>query len=62
MRRQAVGLRQNPPDGPPMMLVGDADRQARWYYELKAALLQSRRTGEPLVHPLQGPVTLRWRT
>jgi phenylpropionate dioxygenase-like ring-hydroxylating dioxygenase large terminal subunit len=62
MQRQAVGLRQNAPDGPPMMLVGDADRQARWYYELKAALLQSRRTGEPLVHPLQGPVTLRWRT
>ena len=62
MRRQALGLRQNPPDGPPMMLVGDADRQARWYYELKAALLQSRRTGEPMVHPLQGPVTLRWRT
>ena len=62
MQRQAVGLRQNPPDGPPMMLVGDADRQARWYYELKAALLQSRRTGEPMVHPLQGPVTLRWRT
>jgi phenylpropionate dioxygenase-like ring-hydroxylating dioxygenase large terminal subunit len=62
MQRQAVGLRQNPPDGPPMMLVGDADRQARWYYELKAALLQSRRTGEPMVHPLQGPLTLRWRT
>jgi phenylpropionate dioxygenase-like ring-hydroxylating dioxygenase large terminal subunit len=62
MQRQAVGLRQNPPDGPPMMLVGDADRQARWYYELKAALLQSRRTGEPMAHPLQGPVMLRWRT
>ena len=62
MDRQAVGLRQNPPDGPPMMLVGDADRQARWYFELKEALLRSRRTGEPMVHPLAGPVTLRWRT
>lgn len=62
MDRQAVGLRQNPPDGPPMMLVGDADRQARWYFELKEALLRSRQTGEPMVHPLAGPVTLRWRT
>ncbi len=62
MDRQAVGLRQNPPDGPPMMLVGDADRQARWYFGLKEALLRSRRTGEPMVHPLSGPVTLRWRT
>jgi len=62
MQRQAVGLRQNPPDGPPMMLVGDADRQARWYFDLKEALLHSRRTGEPLVHPLSGPVTLRWRS
>jgi phenylpropionate dioxygenase-like ring-hydroxylating dioxygenase large terminal subunit len=62
MERQAVGLRQNPPDGPPMMLVGDADRQARWYFDLKEALLRSRRTGEPMAHPLSGPVTLRWRS
>ena len=62
MDRQAVGLRQNPPDGPPMMLVGDADRQARWYFELKEALRRSRCTGEPMVHPLGGSVTLRWRT
>ena len=62
MDRQAVGLRHNPPDGPPMMLVGDADRQARWYYELKEALRRSRSTGAPMAHPLSGPVTLRWRT
>jgi phenylpropionate dioxygenase-like ring-hydroxylating dioxygenase large terminal subunit len=62
MERQAVGLRQNPPAGPPMMLVGDPDRQARWYFQLKEALQRSRLTGEPMVHPLSGPVTLRWRT
>jgi len=45
-----------------MMLVDDADRQARWYFELKEALLASRRTGQPMVHPLPGPVTLRWRS
>jgi phenylpropionate dioxygenase-like ring-hydroxylating dioxygenase large terminal subunit len=45
-----------------LMLVDDADRQARWYFELKAALVESRRTGEPMRHPLSGPVTLRWRS
>jgi len=47
---------------PRMMLIDDADRQARWYFELKEALLDSRRTGEPMVHPLSEPVTLRWRS
>jgi phenylpropionate dioxygenase-like ring-hydroxylating dioxygenase large terminal subunit len=60
--RQAVGLRRDGPRGAPMILVGDADRQARWYFELKEELTRSRRTQQPMVHPLQGPVTLRWRT
>jgi phenylpropionate dioxygenase-like ring-hydroxylating dioxygenase large terminal subunit len=47
---------------PKMMLIDDADRQARWYFELKEALLTSRRTGQPMVHPMPGPVTLRWRS
>jgi phenylpropionate dioxygenase-like ring-hydroxylating dioxygenase large terminal subunit len=47
---------------PRMMLIDDADRQARWYFELKEALLASRRTGQPMVHPMSGPVTLRWRS
>lgn len=47
---------------PKMMLIDDADRQARWYFELKEALLASRRTGQPMVHPMAGPVTLRWRS
>jgi phenylpropionate dioxygenase-like ring-hydroxylating dioxygenase large terminal subunit len=47
---------------PRMMLIDDADRQARWYFELKDALLASRRTGRPMQHPMAGPVTLRWRS
>jgi hypothetical protein len=45
-----------------MMLVDDADRQARWYFELKAAYLESSRTNTPMKNPLEGSVTLRWRS
>jgi phenylpropionate dioxygenase-like ring-hydroxylating dioxygenase large terminal subunit len=45
-----------------MMLVDDADRQARWYFELKTTHAEAKRTGEPMRHPLTGPVTLRWRS
>ncbi len=47
---------------PRMMLIDDADRQARWYFQLKAAYLASQQSGAPLVHPMDGPVTLRWRS
>jgi hypothetical protein len=55
---QQPGLRVQPR----MMLIDDADRQARWYFQLKAAYLASQQTGAPMVHPLDGPVTLRWRS
>jgi phenylpropionate dioxygenase-like ring-hydroxylating dioxygenase large terminal subunit len=58
IEKQALGLKYEDR----MMLVDDADRQARWYFELKAAYLESQRTGEPIHHPLSGPVTLRWRS
>ena len=58
MIRQAEGLKHNPN----LMLIDDADRPAKWYFALKAALLESRRTGAPLKHPIEGPVTLRWRS
>jgi hypothetical protein len=48
--------------GDRMMLVDDADRQARWYFELKSAYLESQRTGTPMRHPMDGAVTLRWRS
>ncbi len=56
--KQSIGLRHDPK----MMLVGDADRQARWFFALKDAWRDSLRTGAPLKHPLTAPVTLRWRS
>jgi phenylpropionate dioxygenase-like ring-hydroxylating dioxygenase large terminal subunit len=58
MEQQAEGLK----DHPPLMLIDDADRPAKWYFQLKAALLESRRTGQPMRHPIPGPVALRWRS
>jgi phenylpropionate dioxygenase-like ring-hydroxylating dioxygenase large terminal subunit len=47
---------------PRMMLIDDADRQARWYFQLKSAYLASQQSGGPMNHPMEGPVTLRWRS
>jgi phenylpropionate dioxygenase-like ring-hydroxylating dioxygenase large terminal subunit len=58
IEKQALGLKYDDR----MMLVDDADRQARWYFELKAAYLESKRSGLPMKHPVAGPVTLRWRS
>ncbi len=58
MEMQAEGLKHNPS----LMLIDDADRLAKWYFALKSAYLKSRRTGEPMQHPIQEPVTLRWRS
>jgi phenylpropionate dioxygenase-like ring-hydroxylating dioxygenase large terminal subunit len=58
MIRQAEGLKHDPH----LMLIDDADRPAKWYFALRANLLESRRTGAPMVHPMDGPVTLRWRS
>jgi phenylpropionate dioxygenase-like ring-hydroxylating dioxygenase large terminal subunit len=58
MIRQAEGLKHNPH----LMLIDDADRPAKWYFALKANLLESRASGAPMVHPMAGPVTLHWRS
>jgi phenylpropionate dioxygenase-like ring-hydroxylating dioxygenase large terminal subunit len=58
MIQQAEGLKYNPR----LMLIDDADQQAKWYFALKTNLLESRRTGTAMVHPMNGPVTLRWRS
>ena len=58
MIQQAEGLKHNPR----LMLIDDADRPAKWYFALKANLLESRRTGQPMRHPMDGPVTLHWRS
>ena len=58
MIQQAEGLKHNPR----LMLIDDADRPAKWYFALRANLLEARRTGEAMVHPMDGPVTLQWRS
>jgi phenylpropionate dioxygenase-like ring-hydroxylating dioxygenase large terminal subunit len=58
MEDQAEGLKNNPH----LMLIDDADRPAKWYFQLKSAYLESKRTGVEMKHPMQGPVTLKWRS
>jgi phenylpropionate dioxygenase-like ring-hydroxylating dioxygenase large terminal subunit len=53
MVEQAEGLKF----GPALMLIDDADKPAKWYFALKQARLRG--TGE---HPMNGPVTLHWRS
>jgi hypothetical protein len=58
MEMQSEGLQTNPH----LMLIDDADRPAKWYFQLKQAHLQSRRNGGEFRHPMSGPVTLKWRS
>jgi phenylpropionate dioxygenase-like ring-hydroxylating dioxygenase large terminal subunit len=58
MEKQAEGLRHNPH----LMLIDEADRPAKWYFALKAAHLEAKRSGGEMKHPMSGPVTLRWRS
>jgi hypothetical protein len=41
--------------------IGDADRHARWYQQIKQAYLEARRTGREFVHPIKSPVALHFR-
>jgi len=58
MELQRQGLLNNPH----LMLIDDADRPAKWYFGLKSALLEARRSGGEMKHPLTGPVVLKWRS
>jgi len=58
MEMQSEGLKYNPH----LMLIDDADRPAKWYFQLKQAYLESRRNGSEMKHPMPGPVTLKWRS
>ncbi|MCE9561339.1 MAG: aromatic ring-hydroxylating dioxygenase subunit alpha [Planctomycetes bacterium] len=53
--------RQGLNDDPQLMLINDADRPARWYYQLKKELHASRAEGRPFRNPVPH-VTLGWRT
>ena len=58
MEMQSEGLKHNPH----LMLIDDADRPAKWYFQLKAAHLEAKRTGTEMKHPMPGPLTLKWRS
>ncbi|MEH6676669.1 Rieske 2Fe-2S domain-containing protein [Phenylobacterium sp.] len=55
MRLQAPGLA----DHPPMLWVGDADQQARWYLHLKREWIACRREGREFRNPISAR-TLHW--
>jgi phenylpropionate dioxygenase-like ring-hydroxylating dioxygenase large terminal subunit len=46
---------------PPLMLIDDADRQAKWYYRLKNEYRRARAEGRPFENPVTERV-LRWRS
>lgn len=54
---QQEGLKHKPN----LMLIDDADRQAKWYQQLKREWTASRAHGRPLVNPVEA-VTLRWKS
>jgi phenylpropionate dioxygenase-like ring-hydroxylating dioxygenase large terminal subunit len=58
MEQQAEGLKHDPS----LMLIDDADRPAKWYFQLKKGYIESKQTGTPIAHPMDGPVTLGWRS
>lgn len=46
---------------PRLMLINDADVQAKWYHRLKKEWDAAQEQGEPFSNPIE-PVTLRWRS
>jgi len=58
MELQSEGLKTNPH----LMLIDDADRPAKWYFGLKSAHLEAKRTGNQMRHPMSGPAVLKWRS
>ena len=57
MERQQQGLRFDPP----LMLIDDADTQAKWYYRLKREYRRAHAEGRPFENPIK-PRVLEWRS
>ena len=57
VEKQQVGLAFDPP----LMLVNDADIQAKWYYRLKKEFTASQDEGRAFLNPVKERV-LRWRS
>lgn len=56
--KQQEGLTEN---HPPLMLLGDADAQALWYYRLKKEYIAALSEARPFQNPLKERI-LRWRS
>ncbi len=57
MAKQQAGLRH----GAPLLLLGDADQQAKWYYRLKNEYARAQAENRPFANPVKDRV-LRWRS
>lgn len=57
MVKQRDGLKYDPA----LLLINDADTQAKWYYRLKNEYARSRGEGRPFANPVKDRV-LRWRS
>ena len=55
--KQQEGLAHNPS----LMLINDADTQAKWYFRLKREWQTAAAEGRPFQNPIK-PATLRWRS
>lgn len=55
--RQQEGLAHEPK----LMLINDADMQARWYYRLKSEFMEAQEKGREFENPVE-PATLSWRS
>lgn len=60
-RRVVVQQREGLVHGPRLMLINDADTQARWWMRLKEEWQDSQREARPFANPLSAR-TLRWRS
>jgi phenylpropionate dioxygenase-like ring-hydroxylating dioxygenase large terminal subunit len=60
-RQVVVKQREGLVHRPRLMLINDADTQARWWMRLKDEWLAAQAQGRPFVNPLE-PKTLRWRS
>lgn len=57
LRRQQQGLAFDPP----LMLIDDADTQAKWYYRLKREYCRAQAEGRPFANPIK-PRVLEWHS
>jgi phenylpropionate dioxygenase-like ring-hydroxylating dioxygenase large terminal subunit len=55
--KQQIGLQYDPP----LMLINDADTQAKWYFQLRSEFMKSIEQNREFVNPIKSQV-LRWRS